>query len=63
MQWWRAHKRWMAHQFHPKLMGFVLGVGVRRKGKTTPTVWDELLLLQLGVQAMRECHLDVQIKV
>lgn len=49
----------MAHQFHAKLVGFVLGMRVRRQGEATPTVWGELLLQQLGIQAMRECHLDV----
>lgn len=49
----------MAHQFHAKLVGFVLGMRVRRQGEATPTVWGELLLQQLGIQATRECHLDV----
>lgn len=49
----------MAHQFHAKLMGFILGMRVRRQGEATPTVWGELLLQQLGIQATRECHLDV----
>lgn len=48
----------MAHQFHAKLVGFALGMRVRRRqGEATPMVWGELLLLQLGVQATRECHL------
>lgn len=51
----------MAHQFHAKFVGFVLGMRVRRQGEATPPVWGELLLLQLGVQATCECHLDIYI--
>lgn len=47
------------HQFHAKLMRFVLGMRARRQSEATPPVWGELLLLQLGVQATRECHLQI----
>lgn len=49
----------MAHQFHAKLMGFVLGMRARRQGEAAPPVRGELLLLQLGVQATRECYLEI----
>lgn len=50
----------MAHQFHAELMGLVLGMRGRRQGEAAPSVWRELLLLQLGVQATGECHLEMQ---
>lgn len=53
----------IAHQFHAKLMGFVLGVRAGRQGEATPPVWGELLLLQLGVQATRECYLEIYVRV
>lgn len=49
----------MAHQLHAKLVGFVLRMRARWQGEAAPLVWDELLLLQLGVQATRECHLEI----
>lgn len=49
----------VAHQFHAKLMSFVLGMRARRQGEAAPPVWGELLLLQLGVQATSECHLEI----
>ena len=51
----------MAHQLHAKLVGFVLWMRARWQGEAAPPVWDELLLLQLGVQATRECHLYIYI--
>lgn len=48
-----------AHQFHAELMGFVLGMGVRRQREAAPPVWSELLLLQLGIQASGERHLEM----
>lgn len=51
----------LAHQFHAKLMSFVLGMRARRQGEAAPPVWGELLLLQLGVQATGECHLEIYI--
>lgn len=48
----------LAHQLHAELMGYVLGVRARRQGEAAPPVWGELLLLQLGVQATGECHLE-----
>lgn len=49
----------MAHQFHAKLMGFVLGMRTRRQSKVAPPVWDKLLLMQLSIQATGECNLEI----
>lgn len=49
----------MADQFHAELVDFVLGVRGRRKSEAALPVGGELLLLQLGVQAPSECHLNV----
>lgn len=53
----------MAHQFHAKLVGFVLWMGARRQGEVAPPVCGELLLLQLGVQAPGERHLEIYIEI
>ena len=49
----------VAHQFHAKIMGFVLGVRARRQREATSLVCAELLLLQLGIKATGECHLEI----
>lgn len=49
----------MTHQFHAKFMGFVLRKRAMRQGEVAPPVWGELLLMQLGIQATSECHLEI----
>lgn len=44
-------------------MCFVLGMRASRQGEAAPPVWGELLLLQLGIQATRECDLQTHIQV
>lgn len=53
----------LAHQFHAKLMSFVLRMRARGQREATPPVWAELLLLQLGIQAAGECHLEIKTEV
>ncbi len=53
----------MAHQFHAKLMGFVLRMRARRQSEAAPPVGGELLLQQLSVQATCECHLEINVEV
>lgn len=52
----------MADQFHAEFVGFVLGMSRRGETEATSSVGGELLLLQLSVQASRECHLHVNRK-
>lgn len=52
----------MADQFHAEFVGFVLGMSRRGETEATSPVGGELLLLQLSVQASRECHLHVNRK-
>lgn len=47
------------YQFHAKLMSLILGMRARRQAETAPPVWDKMLLLQLGVQAAGERHLEI----
>lgn len=49
----------MLYQFHAKLMSLILRMRGRRQAEATPPVWDKMLLLQLGVQAAGECHLEI----
>lgn len=48
----------LAHQLHAELVGFKLRMRTWRQGEATPPVRAELLLLQLGVQATGEGHLE-----
>lgn len=49
----------MAHQFHSKLMSFVQWMRARRQVVAASSIWSELLLLKLGIQAAGEFNLEI----